>query len=59
LESSSKDLDICLRDIKEIGEKFKSNPSYVEHGYVIKQDLINVYKNDENNSQEDEVLLLI
>jgi hypothetical protein len=42
-----------------MGEKLKSDASYIQHGYVVKQDLINVYKNEENNSSEDDVLLLI
>lgn len=58
-EATSKQLDICLHEIKEMGEKLKSDASYIQHGYVVKQDLINVYKNEENNSSEDDVLLLI
>lgn len=45
--------------MKELGEKLKKDPSYIEHGYVVKQDLINVYKNDDNNSSDDDVLLMI
>jgi len=52
-------LDFCLYEIKEMGKIQKSNESYIQHGYVVKQDLINVYKNDDNNSSEDDVLLLI
>ena len=55
----NKELKSCLQEMKELGEKLKKDPSYIKHGYVVKQDLINVYKNDENNSSDDDVLLMI
>lgn len=60
-EQAQADLDTCLSQIKELGEKLKKDKSYLQFGYVVKQDLIDVYKKDDNEScsSEDDVLLLI
>jgi hypothetical protein len=60
-ELGQQDLDVCLNQIKELGEKLKKDKSYIQFGYVVKQDLIDVYKKEDNEScsSEDDVLLLI
>lgn len=60
-EQAQTELDVCLSQIKELGEKLKKDKSYIQFGYVVKQDLIDVYKKEENesSSSEDDVLLLI
>lgn len=66
-ESKAQELDYCLTQIKELAEQLKKDESFKKYGYVLKQDLVNVYKNKRNlleemNSEEttqDDVLLLI
>ena len=41
-----------------MGENLMSSKAYVDHGYVVKQDLINVYKNGDI-IQDDYILMLI
>jgi hypothetical protein len=54
-----------LSQIKELGDQLKNDKSYMQFGYVVKQDLINVYKKNKNSDDhqgsesEDDVLLLI
>jgi len=47
--------------MKDLGDQLKNDKSYKQFGYVVKQDLINVYKKNKENTQEsdDDVLLLI
>lgn len=60
-QKANKDIDVCLSQMKDLGDQLKNDKSYKQFGYVVKQDLINVYKKNKENTQEsdDEVLLLI
>ena len=59
-----------LRQIKDLREQLMSEPCFNQYGYVLKQDLIDVYRNKkvkvsndhkqgEQSDSEDDVLLLI
>ena len=60
-EAKTKDLDMTLKIVKELGDKLKSEKAFKDFGYVLKRDLVNVYKNKnlEGLSDEEDVLLLI
>lgn len=60
-QKANKEIDVCLSQMKDLGDQLKNDKSYKQFGYVVKQDLINVYKKNKENTQEsdDEVLLLI
>ena len=47
---ANKDLDMCLSQIKQLGDQLKNDKSYKQFGYVVKQDLINVYKKSKENN---------
>lgn len=59
-----------LRQIKDLREQLMSEPCFNQFGYVLKQDLIDVYRNKkvkhsleqkqgDQSESEDDVLLLI
>jgi hypothetical protein len=60
-QKANKEIDVCLSQMKDLGDQLKNDKSYKQFGYVVKQDLINVYKKNKENTQEsdDDVLLLI
>ena len=60
-KKANQNLDACLSQIKDLGDQLKNDKSYKQFGYVVKQDLINVYKKNKENTQDsdDDVLLLI
>ena len=45
MEQQSNSLDECLRQIKAMTDQLQNDKSYQKYGYILKQDLIDVYKN--------------
>ena len=61
-EAKTRELDTTLKIVKDLGDQLKTEKSFKDFGYVLKRDLVNVYRNknaEGQQSDDEDVLLLI